>query len=216
MKNRIIFFASTFILLQFFSCKDKSIMEPRKPVENILCNGTELVSYFPITDYFTGKFKIINSIPQQTEKLEYAGDTTINLMDYKIISEKLYIDTILIGTTQFKFYRTDTEGNVLRYFLEYNEEYMYTPVQPILNEVVAEYAVIDGSHIRKVIDTNASFATSACEYVGLLKIEEVVDMEDDEPIVNIYYYKKGLGIIAKVETIGLNIVTTTLTEINFE
>jgi hypothetical protein len=198
------------------SCKNKDTLEPLVPVQNLLCNGNSTNSFFPITSNFIGTWKVFNSDPVETEKNSYIRDTIINLIGYKIVIEEKFINNEPTGIVLENYYRTDIDGNVYKYFSEFSNEFLFVPINPVADSTIANYPVIEGTYFRKVIDANSSFVTLSCEYIGLLKIQETIDTEDDEPIINTYYYKNGLGLIAKeIQNGGISSVYH-LSEINFD
>lgn len=171
----------------YTSCKSDDDSNPPK---NVLCDGNGELSYFPLDSGNTWGYQylIMDVNQSQINPILVINGTITYLNKRYFILEDIH-DQGFYG--EETFLREDVAShNIYRFTTNTNQEYIEVPGSPTLNQ---SWTYVDNS-TRKVTNLSASKVTPSCSYTGLL---EITQTSSSGNYVELFYYKKGLGIVYK-------------------
>lgn len=151
---------------------------PCKACAKPLCEGKGSSSYMPLKDKNAWSY----------DPVAGNGSYTLTINGTKVYNSKTYFSIDwYYGSVSYStlYYRTESNGDIYYYDDNSSTEYMYLPASPTVGQQWAH-----GTGTFKVNSVNASKATSACAYTGLLEIY-VYDSSNTQ--TDTYYFKKGVG-----------------------
>lgn len=185
---------SAMVIGSLASCKKSETTTPAEetpvvvtPV-NKICTGNGTTSYFPLDSLNTWGFSYTISGMTQTSSPLYKVVGTI------LYNSKRYTNIDDIGSFNQNIYlRVDALSlDIYEYNSSNGQEYLYIPVNPILNQ---SWTIQYGS--RKVTNLSATKTTTSCTYTNLL---EISDLDVNGVAYKMNYYKKGIGMVNMTET----------------
>ena len=191
-KSKILVSALMLCVLGVVYTSCKSDDDSNTPPKNVLCDGNGMLSYFPLDSGNTWGYQ--NSI---SGVIQTQIHPSLKIIGTKIFLNKRYFFIYdlpdLGGMIGEDFYLREetTNHNIYRY--NSGEEYLEVPGSPTLNQ---SWTYVFNS-TRKVTNLSASKVTPSCSYTGLLEITETSSSGN---YVELFYYKKGLGIVYKTST----------------
>ncbi|MCP4180601.1 MAG: hypothetical protein GY756_22790 [bacterium] len=187
MKTKIKILSVALIFVVITSCKKEdetppSTPPPPTPQTSIICDGNGKNTYYPLDSANTWNYKysIMGASQSIAPSLyvqrfsNYGGKTYARIVD-------------LSGWFGDRLLREDpVTHNIYYYSGNDNVEYLKVPSSPTLDQT---WSIYNGT--AEVTNLSASLTTSSCSYTGLLEITETAST-----VINLYYYKKGLGLVA--------------------
>lgn len=170
------------------SCKSDDD-DSNTPPKNVLCEGNGKLAYFPLDSGNTWgyKYSIMGANQSISPLLVINGSETFLNKKYAKVDDigdhGFYGDRIYL--------REDASNhNIYRYDPSSDQELLEVPASPTLNQ---SWSYINSS-TREVTNLSASKVTPSCSYTGLLEITQTNSSGNS---VQLFYYKKGLGIVYK-------------------
>ncbi len=181
MKN--LYIASLCLLLFTYGCK-KSESKPDSNT-NVLCDGNGSSDLYPLNigNYWKYKVIITGVVQPKPAKIEILKDTISGGKKYFFLTDS---SNQMFGAS--RFYRKDTGNHTLYFFSSYNEAVDIVK-SPSKNQTWNSIF-----YSRVAVNLNASLKTSACNYTGLIQVNEM----NGGSIKTRLYYKKGLGLVYSV------------------
>ena len=186
------------IVILITSCKkddsNTTVVPPPTNSGSTLCDGNGKTTYFPLDSANSWTFiYTLNNVTQTVVPNLYVNGYVmhggVKYVDIQDKANWLYASHLII--------REDTTNqNIYRYNTINYKEYLEVPSSPTLNQ---SWAISSGAVTRKVTNLSATLTTSSCSYKSLLQITEY----NDTIVQGIYYYKKGLGMVALI-VLGTN------------
>jgi len=188
MKKLIYMMAFLALASQLTNCKkdDKDDDDDNSSTATVLCDGKGGSTWLRLdsTNSWTYDYSAAGINIQPVTLL--AGTTTIeDGLTYRVVTDE---DGGYMLFTDY-YYREDaTTHDIYRYYDLYDEEYLEIPGSPTLDQSWPTFI----NYSRKVTGVDASVSTGSCNYTGLL---EITEFNGNMEAINIFYYKKGLGLV---------------------
>jgi hypothetical protein len=206
-----VFFSLVLGLALFTSCSKKpsnnttSTTGGTTTTPTVLCDGkTGNTSYYPLASGDIWVYILTVGKETHTVKSKTA-----------VFNSKTYFDISVLdspNTPTDEFYRVDTAGNIYYFNLGTDSEYLFIPANPVVNQswrYPVGYPLSNSFGTRKITALNYGLTNNYCTYSGLIQIEEFTQ---NAGFIESYYYKKGLGLVARRNnsTVNDNLSSVTL------
>jgi hypothetical protein len=146
---------------------------------NVLCDGRGSTSYWP----FASGNKWFMDGPG-TADITYTVASTLSVFNTISYSKV----TSSVGAASY--FRVATNGDIVEFSDNYNQEYLFIPANPTVNQSWAY--PLDFSATRKVISITATVTTSKCTYTNCIRMQHF-DANGVGGVTS--YFKKGVGIV---------------------
>jgi hypothetical protein len=154
---------------------------------NIICEGKAgETAYLPLAN--NNQWMLASSMNPGSNFVEFTVSGTQNF------NGKTYTKLVgrdLSGTFNI-FLRKEANGDIMYYSQSRNQEYLYIPANPTLNQSWDFPAGFSGKGSRKVVSVSASVNTSKCSYTNCLQIRE---LDEDGSVLVTYSFKRGVGMV---------------------
>ena len=192
MKKLVYMMAFLAMAMQLTDCKKKEDDDEDEPTTNTLCDGKGGNAWMPLdsTNHWDFEFTIAG-MHQGSPTLTSYDHTTHGTHTYRRITD----DSFMMYPDDYELREDASTHNIYKYNDNNGQEYLEVPGSPTLNQTWS----LSSSYSRKITSLNATLTTSSCSYTGLL---EMTEYDGSMDVTNVYYFKKGLGLVKKAQPGG--------------
>ncbi len=182
----------------YYGCKkstDDPAPAPPNPVgsPNYLCDGNGHTTYYPLdsTDTWTYSYKIFG-VNQSSPHLTVTGHANYGGHKYAVITDATHI----MYNSAYYLREDSVSHDIINFNDNNSQAYLEVPNAPVLNQ---DWNLQGVAYHKTVTNLSASITTASCTYSGLLEITEYNGPASTTNIVTKFYYKKGLGLVYRLD-----------------